>query len=64
MRYTVKLKTTDEGAEQPTYTVRFETIKPAPFAWCILAVEQADFDALSVGQEITVDVVPVPKEEK
>jgi hypothetical protein len=29
---------------------------------CGLYVEQPDFDALSVGQEITVDVVPVPRE--
>ena len=29
---------------------------------CSLYVEPDDYDALSVGQEITVDVVPVPKE--
>jgi hypothetical protein len=58
MRYIVGEKTQGHN-----YCLLGLDAAPATLGYkCALYVEQIDFDALSVGQEITVDVVPVPKE--
>jgi hypothetical protein len=64
MRYIVAGKSPTETLEGNRYRIKIEPLADDILqgygAW--MWVEEDDYNRLSVGQEITVDVVPVPKE--
>jgi hypothetical protein len=63
MRYIVNGKKRTESGDGFVCTISIGAPSGIrPYYNGLIDIEQLDFDSLSVGQEITVDVVPVPKD--